>query len=148
MGGTPRLGTAGGTILRLLLSTVVLAVPTVVMGGTLPAAARGVTRGSDARRQDVAALYGLNTLGAVVGCVASTFYLLEIFGTRNTLWLAAALNGIVVILARQVDRTSVAAEPEATEAADSRLGPGRQWRRRPRPGSCWSRRAWSGSRSS
>jgi spermidine synthase len=117
MGGTPRLGTAGGTILRLLLSTVVLAVPTVVMGGTLPAAARGVTRGSDARRQDVAALYGLNTLGAVVGCVASTFYLLEIFGTRNTLWLAAALNGIVVILARQVDRTSAAPVEEEAEAA-------------------------------
>ena len=44
---------------------------------------------NDVRRQDVAALYGLNTLGAVVGCVASTFFLLEIFGTRNTLWLAA-----------------------------------------------------------
>lgn len=50
-----------------------LAVPTVVMGGTLPAAARGVTRGSDTRRQDVAALYGLNTLGAVAGCGASAF---------------------------------------------------------------------------
>ena len=112
MGGTLSLGTAGGTILRLLLSTVVLAVPTFVMGGTLPAAARGVTRGNDARRQDVAALYGLNTLGAVVGCVASTFYLLEIFGTRNTLWLAAALNAIVVVLARQVDRSSVETEPE------------------------------------
>jgi spermidine synthase len=112
MGGTPRLGTVGGTILRLLLSTVVLAVPTIVMGGTLPAAARGVTRGSDARRQDVATLYGLNTLGAVMGCVASTFYLLEIFGTRNTLWLAAALNGLVVVLARQVDRTAAAVESE------------------------------------
>jgi len=81
MGGSLRLGTGGGTVLRLVLSTAVLAVPTFVMGGTLPAAARGVTRGSDARRQDVAALYSLNTLGAVVGCVTSTFYLLEIFGT-------------------------------------------------------------------
>ena len=33
-------------------------------------AARGVTRGSDARRQDVAAFYSLNTLGAMVACVA------------------------------------------------------------------------------
>src|SRR5215211_4322246 len=31
MGGTLRLGTAGGTVLRLVLSTVVLAVPTFVM---------------------------------------------------------------------------------------------------------------------
>ena len=119
MGGTLTLGTTGGTMLRLLLSTVVLAVPTFVMGGTLPAAARGVTRGNDARRQDVAVLYGLNTIGAVVGCVASTFYFLEIFGTRNTLWLAAALNAIVVVLARQVDRGAVhePADPALPAAA-------------------------------
>jgi spermidine synthase len=126
LGGTPRLGTAGGTVLRLLLSTVVLAVPTFVMGGTLPAAARGVTRGSDARRQDVAALYSLNTLGAVVGCVLSTFYLLEIFGTRSTLWLAAGLNALVVVLARQVDRRAVETEQEpaaASTAVDEATGP-------------------------
>src|SRR5829696_9564550 len=117
MGGTLRLGTAGGTVLRLVLSTVVLAVPTFVMGGTLPAAARGVTRGSDARRQDVAALYSLNTLGAVVGCVLSTFYLLEIFGTRSTLWLAAGLNALVVVLARQVDRRPAESEQEPAAAA-------------------------------
>ena len=116
LGGTLSLGTVGGTILRLLLSTMVLAVPTVVMGGTLPAAARGAVRGNDARRQDVATLYALNTIGAVVGCVASTFYLLEIFGTRSTLWLAAALNIIIVILARQVDRTSIEIEPEVVLA--------------------------------
>jgi predicted membrane-bound spermidine synthase len=117
LGGTLRLGTAGGTLLRLVLSTVVLAVPTFVMGGTLPAAARGVTRGSDARRQDVATLYALNTLGAVMGCVVSTFYFLEIFGTRQTLWLAAALNMLIVVLARQVDRSSVADVDTAAEAA-------------------------------
>ena len=116
MGGSLRLGTGGGTVLRLVLSTAVLAVPTFVMGGTLPAAARGVTRGSDARRQDVAALYSLNTLGAVVGCVTSTFYLLEIFGTRSTLWLAAGLNALVVVLARQVDRRS---EPDAEPVVEA-----------------------------
>src|SRR5687767_822660 len=43
LGGSLRLGTGGATVLRLVLSTIVLAVPTIVMGGTLPAAARGVT---------------------------------------------------------------------------------------------------------
>ncbi len=104
-GGTPRLGLLVGTISRLALSALVLAVPTTVMGGTLPAAARGVTRAIDARRRDVAALYGLNTLGAVAGCVIATFYLLELFGTRATLWLAAAVNLLVAILARQLGRT-------------------------------------------
>ena len=67
-----------------------LAVPTIAMGGTLPAAARAATRDTDVRRQDVAAVYALNTLGAVLGCIVATFWLLEILGTRATIWLAAA----------------------------------------------------------
>src|SRR5439155_14061991 len=71
-GGSLRLGSVVATILRLVLSAMVLAVPTIAMGGTLPAAARAATRETDARRQDVAALYALNTLGAVVGCLVAT----------------------------------------------------------------------------
>ena len=113
-GGTPRLGLAAGTIGRLVLSALVLAVPTIFMGGTLPAAARGVTRRADARRQDVAALYALNTLGAVLGCVVATFYMLEIFGTRTTLWLAAGVNLLVAMAARQIDRSMPPIREEAT----------------------------------
>jgi len=104
-GGSPQLGTTAATILRLVLSTLVLAVPTVAMGGTLPAAARAVTRATDTRRQDLAVLYAINTLGAVAGCLLSTFVLLEVFGTRQTLWLAAAINLLVAMLARQMERT-------------------------------------------
>ena len=75
------------------------------MGGTLPAAARGVTRQSDVRRRDVAVLYGLNALGAVAGCLVATFFLLEHVGTRATLWIAAGINLLVAIAASQVDRT-------------------------------------------
>src|SRR6267143_7034517 len=34
-GGSPRIGTTAATVLRLVLSTIVLAVPTLAMGGTL-----------------------------------------------------------------------------------------------------------------
>ena len=87
-----------------MLSVIVLAVPTIAMGGTLPAAARAVTRAGDTRRQDLATLYALNTLGAVAGCLVATFFLLEIYGTRATIWLAAALNILVAVVARAVDR--------------------------------------------
>src|SRR5205823_12708423 len=33
------------------------------------------------------------------------FWMLEIFGTRRTLWLAAAINILVAVVARQVDRS-------------------------------------------
>jgi spermidine synthase len=104
-GGTPRLGLVAGTVGRLVLTTLVLAVPTLAMGGTLPAAARGATRREDARRADVAALYAINALGAVVGCVVATFFWLEVLGTRTSLWLAAAINLLVAVAARQVDRS-------------------------------------------
>lgn len=104
LGGTTTLGLALGTIGRLVLSALVLAIPTLAMGGTLPAAARAATRTIDDRRQDLAALYSLNTLGAVAGCVVSTFALLEIYGTRTTLWLAALVNALVAVIARALDR--------------------------------------------
>ena len=63
-----------------------------------------MTRQSDVGRRDVAVLYGLNTLGAVVGCLVATFFLLEHFGTRATLWIAAGINLLVAIVARRIDR--------------------------------------------
>lgn len=116
-GGTLALGLAGGTLVRLVLSAVVLAVPTVLMGGTLPAAARAVEIASEQGRRNVAALYGVNTLGAVAGAFVGTFFMIEAFGTRRTLWLACLLNLLVSVLARQVDRlvpepASAAAPPQ------------------------------------
>ena len=105
-GGSTRLGVAAATVERLLLSVIVLAAPTIAMGGTLPAAARAVTRAGDVSRQHLATLYGLNTLGAVAGCLIATFFLLEIYGTRATIWLAAATNLLVAVMARVVDRRS------------------------------------------
>ncbi|HEY7412445.1 MAG TPA: fused MFS/spermidine synthase [Vicinamibacteria bacterium] len=121
-GGTPRLGLVGGTVVRLLLAAAVLAVPTLLMGGTLPAAARAVATTGDRDRRSVALLYGVNTLGAVCGAFLGTFFLLEAFGNRRTLWLACLLNLLVAIVARQVAvglARDAAAEPapEAEAAA-------------------------------
>jgi spermidine synthase len=94
-GGQSALSFYGATALRLVLSALVLGLPTVVMGGTLPAAARAVTTDADSRRRRTAVLYGANTLGAVAGAVLSTFFALETFGTRTTLWLACLINLLV-----------------------------------------------------
>jgi spermidine synthase len=120
-GGTMTLGITLGTVARLVLSALVLAVPTILMGGTLPAAARAVTRRGDASRQAVAALYGLNTMGAVVGCLVSTFFMLEVFGTRQTLWLAAAVNLLVAMVARTLDR-SMSRSDEPSSIAPAPVG--------------------------
>ncbi|MCP3064347.1 fused MFS/spermidine synthase [Myxococcus sp. K38C18041901] len=113
VGGTPSLGLVGGSVARLVLSTLVLAVPTVLMGGTLPAAARAVQSDEDPARRHLAILYGVNTLGAVTGATLSTFFMLEVYGNRTTLWIACLLNAAVAICARSVSRSM---EPEPTAA--------------------------------
>ncbi|HEX5103429.1 MAG TPA: fused MFS/spermidine synthase, partial [Pirellulaceae bacterium] len=99
LGGQESLGISGASMVRLLLSTLVIGVPTFLMGGTLPAAARAATSAADRARVSVGWLYGLNTIGAVVGALASTFVLLEMLGNRETLWAAAAANIVNAALA-------------------------------------------------
>jgi spermidine synthase len=116
-GGSLTLGSLGGTLARLVLSALVLLPPTVLMGGTLPAAARAATDGRDQGRRATAMLYGANTLGAVVGALASSFLLLEIFGTRMTLWVGSLVNVLVALVARMLARDLEPAEAAPLQAA-------------------------------
>ena len=115
-GGSVTLGLFFATIVRLILASVVLAAPTFLMGGTLPAVARGVESDDDGGRRRVALLYGVNTLGAVIGTLASTFFMLEALGNRRTLIVAVLLNALVGIIARNI---SVAPQPTPAVVAES-----------------------------
>jgi spermidine synthase len=123
-GGSVSLGVMFATILRLLLAAIVLGVPTVLMGGTLPAAARAVESNDDAGRRRLAVLYGANTCGAVTGTLLSTFYFLETYGTRQTLWIAALINVLVGLIAFRSGR-GVPAESDTLLPADRGEGAGR-----------------------
>ena len=99
LGGSASLGLFGGTCLRLLLGALVLAGPTLLMGGAMPAAVAAVEVDEDVGRRNLALIYGLNTLGAVTGCLLANFVLLELLGTRKTLWSATLLGAAVALLA-------------------------------------------------
>lgn len=115
IGGSAVLGGTVATLIRLLFSTLVLAIPTVLMGGTLPAMARAVETNDDAGRRRLALLYGINTLGAVAGALIATFVMLERFGNRATLLLAAVLNIAIGALAFFLGRRAVKQEPAPAE---------------------------------
>ncbi|HEX2834093.1 MAG TPA: fused MFS/spermidine synthase [Thermoanaerobaculia bacterium] len=117
-GGSATLGLPFATLLRLVLATVVLILPTFLMGGTLPAAARAITAREDVGRRGLSVLYGVNTLGAVSGVVLSTFVLLELFGNRMTLFFAALLNVLLALGALLIDRRdSSESDPAAIDEA-------------------------------
>ncbi len=99
LGGSEALGPVGGSAVRLLLSVLVLGGPTFLMGGTLPAMARAVEEASDPGRRATGLLYAVNTLGAVVGALITTFWALEILGIQRTVWVAALLNLLVAVRA-------------------------------------------------
>jgi spermidine synthase len=105
LGGTTTLGIVLGTVVRLLLAAIILGLPTFLMGGTLPAAARAVVSPNDISRRSLGMLYGLNTIGAVTGALAGTFYLFENFGNRLTLWWAVLLNLVIAITALRYAKT-------------------------------------------
>jgi spermidine synthase len=131
MGGSARLGLAGSSAVRLLLSLVVLGLPTFLMGGTLPAVARAVERRADFGRRTVGLLYAVNTLGAVLGALLTTFFALETLGVRKTIWIAALLNLLVVLAAKSIARelpvegveTAEAAEPVEDQETEAAAGP-------------------------
>ena len=113
-GGSGALGMFGATVVRLLLAAVVMGPAALLMGATLPAAARVVTTDEDTGRTGVAVLLGVNTLGAVAGAALTTFVMLEHAGTRATLLWAVALNAVVGLSAWLWGRriTTMANAPE------------------------------------
>jgi spermidine synthase len=79
-------------LIRFGLAFVALAPVTMLMGMSLPVLTRHLVREDPDVGDRIARLYGLNTLGAVVGSVASGYLLIELIGLRDTTLVAVGLN--------------------------------------------------------
>ncbi len=109
-------GPLGSLALRFGLAALVLLVPTTLMGGTLPVLTRALT-GTDraALKRWLGRLYGLNTLGAVIGAGLAGFVLIEYVGIRASLWVTAAVNlglgAAAIALARPLPEIPATSDP-------------------------------------
>jgi len=110
---------ATGSLLRLVLSLTALLVPTVLMGGTLPALAAALATSDDEGRASVGRAYGANTLGAMLGALLGAFVLLGLWGMRGTVLAAAGGNALAAALALSVARRSA---PKAAPRTPARAG--------------------------
>src|SRR5437870_10883865 len=126
--GAWQLGGGASVALRFALAALVLLVPTTLMGGTLPVLTRafmGADRGE--LPASLGRLYGLNTLGAVLGTALAGFFLIEYVGVRASLWATATINvalgGIALWLSGSRADAPTAAPPH----------PGREPGERPSP---------------
>lgn len=105
---------------RFLLSSLVLLVPTTLMGATLPVLSAALLRSPRKGATAVTRLYTCNLVGAIFGVVLAGFYLLPALGVRMTIYTAAAINLVVGLAAIVIDRKDERAgvSDEAAEAGE------------------------------
>jgi spermidine synthase len=90
---------AATTLFYLVSAFVALAIPTTLMGATLPMLARYAIAEESQIGRRIGLLYAMNTAGAVVGALITAFALLPELGLTRTIWMGAALNVLVFLLA-------------------------------------------------
>jgi spermidine synthase len=101
-----------------LCAFALLALPAALMGGTLPVLARAASDTTQRGTRAFGSLYGVNTLGAVLGAVLAGTLLLESLGLSGATRLAAILNialGVAFWAAAMVagDRSVYSGDEEA-----------------------------------
>ena len=94
----PDAGNLVSIVSRMMLVALVLLPPTILMGGTLPLLCRFLITDNERIAGNIGLLYGINTLGAVLGCAVTGFWLLPVIGVKKTVLLAAMLNFSIAVI--------------------------------------------------
>jgi spermidine synthase len=101
VGAAGETGIAGPAayLVRFTIACLALLVPAFLMGGTLPLLVRGVLREAPQLGAVTGCLYGINTLGAMLGTAITGFVLLPRFGVNNSIMTGVATNiGIALLV--------------------------------------------------
>ncbi len=106
------------TAARFVVGAGVLLVPTTLMGATLPLLVRYVTLHAGQAARWVGVLYGINTLGAVGGTLATGFYLIPVLGLTVTTGTAAGLNIAIGVAALALLRRPAGPPPAVADAGN------------------------------
>ena len=87
------------TFARFLMALLVLVVPTVLMGATLPLIVKSSYSRAGDLGQRMGLLYATNTVGAIAGTLFSGLYLIPAHGIQTAFVVAAAVNLAVAAIA-------------------------------------------------
>ncbi len=114
----PASGQVGLTVhlLEFFLSTLLMFPATLLMGATLPLVGCWAT-GNQTEKvfTQVSLLYGVNTFGAVFGCLFTQFFAIRLWGVQGATVFAIGLNVVVFVLCYCRPRIFYAVEPSQTE---------------------------------
>jgi len=107
------------SLVKFVLTSAVLIVPTTLMGATLPVLSRFIVRRSDRTGAGVGSLYAINTFGAVAGCFLAGFVLIGWVGMARSEYFAVSLNVLVGLVAFGLHRRFGDASPSAARTVES-----------------------------
>jgi spermidine synthase len=82
-------------ILKAVLAFLLVLIPTIFMGATLPVMCKYFATDDANLGQQVSYLYSINTLGAAAGCLFAGYFLIGFFGVLETALLAAGINLLI-----------------------------------------------------
>jgi spermidine synthase len=106
-----------GSFIRIVLSFLVLLVPTALMGATMPLVIKSSLARMEGLGARVGLLYAANTGGAIAGALLAGFYLIPRLGLSRGFLFAAAINllvGVIAIVAsRWLPKAVVGADQDA-----------------------------------
>lgn len=106
------------TLLRFLLSALIVIVPAILMGATLPVVVRAA-RAYAGHAARLGVLYGTNTIGAMIGTLAAGLWMIPAIGLWRSFLSAAAINAAVGLTAMVAGRA--AAQPADTGNSELRI---------------------------
>jgi hypothetical protein len=101
-----------------LLHMAALAVPTFLMGTSLPFLVRAMVRSAPEAGRTVGRLYAVNLLGAAAGAALTPWVFIRLWGIRGAVLCAAAANvaaALIVLAGRPADAAADAPSPVATD---------------------------------
>jgi len=87
------------TLCQSFIMIILLLVPTILMGGTLPILSAFIKRNHRSLEGRIGILYGYNTLGAVIGVVGSGMFAIGAWGEKETIFIGVIINAAMSLLA-------------------------------------------------
>lgn len=105
--------------LRLALGSLLLLLPTVAMGATLPLLVKDLSTRHQGIGVSVGRLYAANTLGAAAGAILAGYVLIPALGLTQGTLVAALANMLVALIAMDLHKRPVTSVIDPARAAKS-----------------------------
>ncbi|HEY8075374.1 MAG TPA: fused MFS/spermidine synthase, partial [Labilithrix sp.] len=98
------------TVLSLLPASLVMLLPTIVIGVIFPCVVQLTTRHVATASRDVGVLYAVNTIGGIVGSLFVGFVAIPAFGTQATFLAISVASAALALAVQRIDESATRRE--------------------------------------